>query len=217
MKMKMRTAGKMAVIAVACALSCAVSATAETMAWPDAAPAADAAVEKPSWMNYKDPYAGEQNNAANPNRTPEEIASWTSRAATEALSLTPDTINARIVETKKSFSPAGWTEFAEYMRRVQMIELVRDKKYSVATILNGDAVVMNSGAVSGVYRWLVHAPLLITFTQINAKGEAEPKHSGNFKLVMQLGRAADDKTGRDGLQIESWKMEAVDNAATERR
>lgn len=162
------------------------------------------------WMTYKNPYEGEQNNLANPNRTDAEIAAWTQKAIASALSFGPSDVNEKITEAKKMFVDKGWAEYADYVKEAQLMERVRQQNMTLSTILNGEATIIAKDAVGGTYHWLVRAPVLMTFMKPDetAVGKQSPAGTGKFTLTLQIGRA-DKKIGDDGIVIESWKIEAV--------
>lgn len=169
---------------------------------PDATPPAP----KPAWMEYKDNYAGEQNDLANPHRTPEEIQDWVQEVATEALTFDPANMAEKMAAEKSYFVAQGWQQYTDYLNSIKLVELVSVKNYSVTTIFDGEAKVLNSASAGGTYHWLVEAPLMITFTRPDPEtGMAKPAGGGKFKLVMQLGRVGDSR-GKQGLAVESWKV-----------
>lgn len=176
---------------------------------PLAAPAAATAPNN-DWMTYRNPYAGEQNNLTNPNRTPAEIQAWTQKAVASALSFGPDDFTPKLTDAKKLFVTKGWAEYAEYVKQAQLMERVRNQGMTLSTILNGDAAIVASEAVAGAYRWLLRAPVMMTFLKKDAAtGQLKPVGTGRFTLTLQLGRVAKDQ-GDEGIAIESWKIESAE-------
>jgi hypothetical protein len=185
-----------------------------------AAPAAPAAAPAPAgttaappagggagdWSNYN-PYSGEENDLNNPNRTQDEIIAWSQQRATEVLSFAPDNIDTKMTANKKAFTTQGLGEYQKYLADSKLADMVHQQGYSVTTILNGDAMILNSGAMAGNYHWLVELPLMVTFLHTGQDNSQEPVAGGNFKLILQLGRVATNQGGVDGMAIESWKME----------
>lgn len=179
---------------------------------PLTAPAAAAAAPAPSndWMTYRNPYAGEQNNLTNPNRTPAEIQAWTQKAIASALSFGPDDFTQKLTDAKKLFVTKGWTEYAEYVKQAQLMERVRNQGMTLSTILNGDAAIVASEAVAGAYRWLLRAPVMMTFMKKDAAtGQLKPVGTGRFTLTLQIGRVPKEQ-GDEGIAIESWKIESAE-------
>lgn len=166
----------------------------------------------PEWLEYKNPYAGEQNNLANPHRTSEEITVWAQNAAAEVTAFMPEEFTPKLTEIKKMFTPQGWVEYATWMRDSQVADMVRTQNYSVSTIINGNVRIVNTGSVAGAYHWLIEMPVIVTFLHPDASGEQQPLNGGRFRLVIQLGRIAAEPD-EDGLIIEGWK---VSNYPTEK-
>lgn len=161
------------------------------------------------WMTYHNPYSGEQNDLANPNRTNAEISAWTQTAVASALSFGPEDVNEKVTAAKKMFVASGWTDYASYVKQAQLMERVRQQNLTLSTILNGDAVILNSEAVEKRYRWLVRVPVMMTFISKDVvTKEQKPVGTGKFTLTLQIGRV-DKNLGDDGIAIESWKLEAV--------
>ena len=174
--------------------------TAPVSAAPDAAPA--------DWTQYSNPYLGEQNQLANANRSTDEIITWTRSAVTEALTFTPENFNARATEIRPLFSDAGWNQYVAYLRDRGVIANIREKNFSLSTIVDGDISITGRGAVAGTYRWQIAAPLLMTFHAKNPSGDIVPTAVGNYRLDLQVGRSAQTQS-HDGMVIEGWAISAT--------
>lgn len=174
---------------------------------PPAAAAPAPAPAASDWMSYKDPYSGEQNDIKTANRTQDEITVWAQSRATDLMSFTPEELSAKISNIKSLFVPAGWNEYATYLQTSKMIEMVRDRKYTVTTIVNGDSLILDSRSVSGSYHWIVQLPLMVTFLHPDSEGDMAAVAGGEFRLTMSIGRV--QSGGIDGMAVESWKMEAT--------
>lgn len=184
------------------------------------------------WMEYKSPYVGEQNDLSNPHRTIEEILIWARERGTEVLSFSSDVENEIMAENAKInghdfkpekmddklrrirgyFTPEGWREYVIYVKQTRLADMVREKDYSVTTIVNGNPSVVDSGTVAGAYHWLVKLPLMITFIIRDSMGEPQPAPAADYELVMQVGRNK-DTTDLAGIAIEGWKMTAKNPVA----
>jgi hypothetical protein len=176
---------------------------------PAPAPAAAPAQQGGDWTSYN-PYSGEESDLKNPNRTQEEILSWSQQRSTEVLSYKGDNteVDNKLKSVQKDFTQAGLQQYYAYLTDSKLIDMVKSQGYSVTTIVNGDSIILNSGSVAGSYHWLVELPLMVTFLHTNADGNQDPVAGGAFKLTMQLGRVPQGQ-GVDGMAIESWKMEAA--------
>lgn len=180
---------------------------ATTVPAPVATPAPAAAKPAPAadWMSYKDPYTGEQNDIKNSNRTLDEITVWAQGRAAELLSFTPEEFSQKLSSIKTAFVPAGWNEYATYLQTSKMVEMVRDRQYTVTTIVNGDSLILDSRSVAGAFHWIVQMPLMVTFLHPDSNGDMAAVAGGEFRLTMSIGRV--QAGGIDGMAVESWKME----------
>lgn len=180
---------------------------APAVAAPAAPTAAAPAAAAPSdWMNYKAPYTGEQNVLLNPHRTPDEILAWSQNSIAESLSYTPANFNARLMTIKKTFSPEGWAQYVAWVQSVKIDNSVRAMGLSVNAVVKTDISIINNGPVSGAYRWLVQAPIIVSLVKEIEGEDGETLYTKNYRVTIQVGRT--DKAGNeDGLLIESWKAE----------
>lgn len=172
--------------------------------------------EKPAWMEYKNPYVGEQNDISNANQSSDEVLAWVREMATDVLSFTPEETKppkdgkgkSKFEKIKPYFNERAWNDYGQYLKESRFLDMVSRSQYNASTIIDGDMVMLSSGALAGAYRWVIQAPLLVTFHSVNQRGEVQPVTSGHFQLVMQVGRTKSDQ-GKDGLMIDSWKMQQI--------
>ncbi|MEZ0261142.1 MAG: DotI/IcmL family type IV secretion protein [Alphaproteobacteria bacterium] len=179
----------------------------QRVAPPSSTPAAPAAPGAIDWLKYKDPYVGEQNDIKNSNRTLDEITVWAQSRATELMSFTPEDFSKKLSDIKKTFVPAGWNEYATYLQTSKMVEMVRDRQYTVTTIVNGDSLILDSRSVAGAFHWIVQMPLMVTFLHPDSNNEMAAVAGGEFRLTMSIGRV--QAGGIEGMAVESWKIETM--------
>jgi hypothetical protein len=156
---------------------------------------------------YKDAYTGEENDIKNPNRTQEEVLAWAQQRAADVMSFTPDNIDKKLSQIQGGFVSQGWEQYKAYMQESDVLNRVKAQGFSVVTIVNGEALILNSGTGgTQSYHWLVEMPLMVTLSRAGMGGDMQPMSGGSFKLIMQLGRVASNR-GVDGLAVESWKIQ----------
>lgn len=162
---------------------------------------------KPSWMEYKPSYAGEESNIANPNHTRDEMTSWAQAAAAEVLTFDKTGYNERMKILAKYFAADGWTGYSEYLKSSKVLDMVMSQGYSVSAIVADVPEIVNQGAVSGVYHWIMRMPITISFTKAAAPGAAPQEGpAGKFYLFMDVMRVAEGKGGSNGLAITKWRI-----------
>lgn len=169
---------------------------------PAAAPAPEA---KPDWMNYKNPYVGEENDLANPHRTTDEISAWAQQAATDTLSFNPTNYRDKLTSFKKYFAPQGWQLYADYLKSSNVMSSVTNDGFSVGAIADGKPDIVNSGAVDGTYHWIVKLPLTVSFFTTASDGTITPGTMSKYTLFIDMARIA-DQSG-EGIAINNWRMD----------
>ncbi|MFN7113743.1 MAG: DotI/IcmL/TraM family protein [Alphaproteobacteria bacterium] len=177
---------------------------------PEAYEEAPVAVDK-SWMTYTDPYLQAQRVISNPHRTAEEVSEWFKGLAADLMTHSPDGIIEKVQGYRHVFSENGYREYVTYMRDAKVLDMVNLRKNELSTIANGDVVFVSSGAVSGVYTWSAALPLLISFYQIDERGNHSPVAGGNFRIEARITRSSDEKAP-EGMVIDSWRITRISNA-----
>jgi hypothetical protein len=172
------------------------------------APVAAQPQQNPDWMSYKNPYAGEENNIANPHRTPDEIAALAQQTATDVLTFGLTDYKDKLGGFKKYFVAQGWQLYAAYLKDSGLLSRVTDDGYSVGAIVNSPPEIVNNGTTEGVYHWIVKLPITIGFSTVDAEGNAKAGPSGKYILYMDLGRTADG-SGEGGIAINNWRVDPV--------
>ena len=173
---------------------------------PHPAQPAQPAQPLPAWLQYHTPYQGKQNDLSNPHRTPDEIMSWAQRLVVELLSMNPGDYGRKFNEYKKYFLPTGWNDYGAYMQNSHLLNMVTQQGYTVSTIVEGEPMILNKGALGGTYHWLVQVPV-VTSLYIAKPGSSDTQNARNarFNVVIQVGRV---KKGADdnNISIESWSV-----------
>lgn len=172
------------------------------------APAATPAAEAPGWMQYNDPYAT-TNNLGSANRTSDEILAWGEKAVADSLSFTAGEFNQTIRTNKKYFLKDGWAEYGAYLKDSKLLGVAQSNKYYINTIVNGTPMIVNSGALNGIFRWVVSVPIITTVNQSNTSGEQKPISSSKLKIDLMISRVG--KGGVDGVAVEKWRMNVSDD------
>lgn len=160
---------------------------------------------KPDWMAYKNPYAGEENQITNPNRTSEEIVTWAQQTAADVLSFGPADYKDKLAAFKKYFVPEGWQLYAAYLKSAKLINKVTEENYSVGAIVTNPPEIVKQGATNGAYRWVVSVPVTISLFVTDPAGKTVLESSGKHTLLVDIARV---ENGDDsGIAIDSWHVE----------
>jgi hypothetical protein len=173
-----------------------------------AAPAPATAAPADDWMVYKNPYVGEQNNLANPNRTKEEVTAWVQKVVMDALTFSQEDVNEKISTAKTFFLQQGWQEYAGYIKETKLLEKIRSEDVAIKTIANGDSLVLGAEAIDGTFHWIIETPLLITFTKKDPVTQEENTvNTGLFKSTIMVSRV-NLKSKEDGIAIKGWRIDS---------
>ena len=179
---------------------------ATSLAYAQSQPQPKQVPKLPSWLEYKTPYAGEENNIANPHRTRDEITSWAQQVAADSLSFSKVNYKIKLKSFKKYFVKKGWQLYAAYLKETKLINMVVDDGYTVGTIVNELPEITNKGTFGSVYHWVVKMPITISFFNSNTQKNSEPYASGKYFLSLDIGRVANGNIAVMGWNVEDMPV-----------
>ncbi|MBI3441385.1 MAG: DotI/IcmL family type IV secretion protein [Proteobacteria bacterium] len=169
--------------------------------------AQDPAPADSSWLAYKIPYAGEENDIQNPNRTSDEITNWSQQATAEILSFSPADYQTRLNDFKKYFLPQAWQAYADALRSSKLINRVTEEGYSIRAIVDRPPEIVSHDAVGGAYHWIVKLPVTISILIPDREGNNRNSAAERYTVFMDMARVA--QGGNDGIAIQHWQMNEV--------
>jgi hypothetical protein len=179
------------------------------MAQESPAPATVPGAQQPSWLEYKAPYAGEENNIANPHRTAEEMATWSQQAVADMLSFGPADYKEKLIGFKKYFVESGWQLYTAYLKDAKIVSMVGEGGYSVGAIVNDIPENVSHGAAGGAYHWVMKMPITISFFTTDPEGNTKTGASGKYLLYMDIVRVAEGGEGENGIAIDNWRVDPM--------
>ena len=103
-----------------------------------------------------------------PHRTKSEILMWSEKTVAGLMSFGASNLYEHFEESKPLFVESGWNEFMQYINHTGLQDYVSNKRYQLVTVINGPTYVRREGALAGIYRWEVEAPLLFSFYKTDA-------------------------------------------------
>lgn len=148
-----------------------------------------------------------------PHRTARELSLWVSERVSEVLTFDATNYDRQIQIAKGYFSPAGYEEFKTYLAQSNLRATLQTGDQKVNVIVEQPPLLLNSGAVDGVFRWLYEVPVTISFTPRTLRELTPSTTSGQGRKLtvrLQLGRHDDAAVG-EGVRIESWAVSARRN------
>lgn len=92
-----------------------------------------------------------------------ELLQWTTIASTSVNTYNFVNWRKELQDASNYFTPTGWREFQDELKKSNNLETVITKKLSVSAVATGAPVILDRGLISGVYKWKVQIPLLITY------------------------------------------------------
>lgn len=95
--------------------------------------------------------------------TPAELLQWTTVAATSVNTYNFVNWRKELQDASNYFTPTGWREFQDELKKSNNLETVVTKKLSVSAVATGAPVILDRGLIGGVYKWKVQIPLLIAY------------------------------------------------------
>jgi len=152
-----------------------------------------------------------------PHRTKSEILMWSEKTVAALMSFGASNLYDHFEDIKPNFVESGWNEFMKYINGAGLQNYVNDKRYQLVTVINGPTYVRREGALAGVYRWEIEAPLLFSFYKTDVYGnipaESEPDATAELQLVVNVTRIAEGG-GEEQVAISGWR---VQDGRTDRR
>jgi len=175
-------------------------------------PALRTTANTPAWAKYKEPYVGDYNNLAKPNRTNYEISNWAQKTVAEVLSFDPEKLERHLKKIKKYFVKKGWIKYARFLDKSKTINLVTDDGYSVRSIVNLPPDIINKGSEDKIYHWIVKMPITISIFKHDENNEIKTRASENYILYMDLIRVKNRGFDNSAnIAISDWEIESSTN------
>jgi hypothetical protein len=148
--------------------------------------------------------------AAEPHRTPRELSRWVSESVSNIMTLDAQNFEQQVQNVAPYFSTGGYAEFQTYLQQADLKNVLTMSDLKANVIVEQNPLLLNSGPVSGSFRWLYEVPVTVSYTPRTQK-ELKPSDgnisSRKLNIRMQLGRY-DAAKNDEGVQIESWSVSA---------
>lgn len=145
-----------------------------------------------------------------PHRTARELGLWVSQSVSEVLTFDASNYDEQLKKAEPYFSAPGYREFQTYLQQADLRNTLQHTNLKANVVVEQAPLLLNSGAVSGVFRWLYEVPVTVSYTPLNQR-EIKPNAAGDMsrKLTvrLQLGRHDDAALG-EGVRIETWAVTA---------
>ncbi|MEM6812037.1 MAG: DotI/IcmL/TraM family protein [Pseudomonadota bacterium] len=145
-----------------------------------------------------------------PHRTSKEMQIWVTGVIGDSLFFRSGQLAQTIPQNRKFFTEEGFSQYETYLRESGIQSNVDENGYDVNVYVEQQPLLLNSGAIDNVYRWLYQLPITMTFlpkNTVNLLGQQNNMFNQKVTVRIQLRRVLDDNA-LEGLQIESWNIRA---------
>ncbi len=139
-----------------------------------------------------------------PHRDNQEISSWLTSVTSAAMTFDGDDYQAKIKDNEKYFTLAGKEQYMVFLNGNNVIKVLDSKKFHVRSFVQDIPLLLNEGAVNGVYRWLYEVPMMVSYMErgVTDYKKLEPVNQ-QIVLTVQVGRVPSSGTDMAVL-IERW-------------
>ncbi|MCI5061268.1 MAG: DotI/IcmL family type IV secretion protein [Alphaproteobacteria bacterium] len=142
-----------------------------------------------------------------PHLTDKELKVWSSRAISEALTLS----KAKYIITQRDIRPyftvSGLKQYQDYLKSSGIEKSVKDNSFTLSVFVEQPPLLLNGSSIKGIYRWLYQVPVTISFLPVGSGGYDRGAEVTNRKLnvTVQMRRVRLDDNP-NAIQIESWAV-----------
>ncbi len=160
----------------------------------------------PGYLQYKS-YGNVVEDFSIPHRTQAEILDWTNRRVANLMTFDAFGMDMHFKKNKQFFIKSGWEEFIKYTKDTNLQNTITQRNYALNSIVDGHMFIKRQGVVSGVYRWLVEVPVLMSFYQqdIDRVLDKNMSASAQIDIVVTITRVADGG-GAEQMAIAGWQV-----------
>ncbi|HQX28351.1 MAG TPA: DotI/IcmL family type IV secretion protein, partial [Alphaproteobacteria bacterium] len=133
-----------------------------------------------------------------------EIGAWLTNSLSEAMTFDKGNHKEMLKADEKYFNETGKVEYLKFLADHNIMKVIESEKFDVRSFVQGQPLLLNEGAVNGVYRWLYEVPMMVSYMERGAKSykDLEPVNQ-QLVLTVQVGRVSGVMDGT-AILIERW-------------
>lgn len=133
-----------------------------------------------------------------------EISAWLTNSLSEAMTFDKPDYKEMLKADEQYFTDTGKAEYLKFLADHSLLKVLESGKFDVRSFVQGQPLLLNEGAVNGVYRWLYEVPMMVSYMERGAKSykDLEPVNQ-QLVLTVQVGRVAGVMDGA-AILIERW-------------
>lgn len=164
------------------------------------------AVVAPDGLQPAFPKPDIQIDMAEPHRAVPQVADWTALSVGVMLNFDAAGYGTHITAMSGYADDKTLGDFQSFVDQNKILDTLKNGNLRVTSSVEEMPLLLNKGAVDGVYRWLYEIPVLLTFLPQDAKSYMDSDHVSQHVIVnAQVGRVT-YQTNPDELQIESFSV-----------
>lgn len=95
--------------------------------------------------------------------TPSNLLQWATATAIDTFSYNFVNYNEAMQNIQNRYTPDGWQNYTDALKRSRMLESVINKKLVVSAVPTATPTILDMGVVNGRYAWRVRLPILVTY------------------------------------------------------
>lgn len=136
----------------------------------------------------------------------EEVGDWAMMTLGESLTFTKPDMQSGLAPTAKYFDAAGRAQYLAFLKDSGIETTLANGKYRMHAFVQEQPLMLNQGGIDGRYRWLVEAPVMVSFIDRSVKDykSATPVNK-KYVFILQIGRMP-PKDGHSAVVIERFTV-----------
>jgi hypothetical protein len=143
-----------------------------------------------------------------PNLSERELQNWVTMVVSESLAFQSGSVFPTYVRVADFYEREGMRQYQEFLKESNIVTNVMERGYQLSVLVEQQPLLLNSGALGGVYRWLYQVPITISFVPANVSdlyGQDSQIVTRKLTLRVQIKRTP-KQYDPNAIQIESWKV-----------
>lgn len=133
-----------------------------------------------------------------------DISQWVGDSVSSAMNFESAQAQKMFIVDEKIFTKAGREQYLKFLEEKNIQKVIDTNRYRVSSFVEDTPVLVNEGAVNGVYRWLYRVPVVVSYMDRGMKSYENAKPVTQKAMIdVQIGRAM-GAVNDTGVLIERW-------------
>ena len=139
-----------------------------------------------------------------PHLLSEDISQWVDDAVSLALNVDGAAAQKAFIVDERIFTKGGREQYLTFLQEKNVQKVIDDGRFKVVSYVEDVPLLINEGAVNGVYRWLYRVPVVMSYMDRNMKSYQNSRPvTQKASIEVQVGRSVSNVNDA-GLLIERW-------------